>query len=103
MQPKELLKQLKGKQPPMVVDVRSGMEYRAGHLPGALHLPLWKVLFRMTGVLPQDKARQLVLYCESGPRADLVGSMLAKRGYLVRYLDGDMAGWRKSGLPLEKA
>lgn len=102
MQPKELLKQLKGKQPPLVVDVRSGTEYRAGHLPGALHLPLWKVLFRMTGGLAQDKGRQLVLYCESGPRAELVGSMLTKRGYLVRFLDGDMAGWRKAGLPLEK-
>jgi rhodanese-related sulfurtransferase len=29
--------------------------------------------------------------------------MLSKRGYTsIAYLDGDMAGWRRSGLPLEK-
>jgi SulP family sulfate permease len=53
--------------------------------------------------LPQDKQTQLVLYCESGARAELVGSMLAKRGYSrIAYLDGDMAGWRQAKLPLEK-
>lgn len=103
MQPKELQKQLKSKHPPVVVDARSGMEYRMGHIPGALHLPLWKTLFRLLGVLPQDKSRQLVLYCESGARAELVGSLLTKRGYSkISYLDGDMAGWRRAGLPLEK-
>jgi len=103
MQPKELQKQLRSKTPPTVVDVRSGMEYRMGHIPGALLLPFWKVLFRMTGSLPRDKQTQLVLYCESGARAEMVGSMLAKRGYSrIAYLDGDMSGWRQAGLPLEK-
>ena len=103
MQPKELQKQLKSKTPPTVVDVRSAMEFRMGHIPGALLLPIWKVLFRMTGSLPKDKQTPLVLYCESGTRAEMVGSMLAKRGYSrIAYLDGDMPGWRQAGLPLEK-
>lgn len=103
MQAKDLMKQLKGKNPPVVVDTRSGMEYRMGHIPGALHLPLWKTLFRMLGILPLDKSRQLVLYCESGARAELVGSLLSKRGYSrISYLDGDMPGWRRAGLALEK-
>lgn len=103
MQPKELLKRLKTKTPPLILDVRSSMEFRMGHLPGAIHLSLWKVIFRLTGALPKDKAQPLVIYCESGPRAELVGSMLAKRGYgRIEYLDGDMAGWRRAGLPLEK-
>lgn len=103
MQPKELQRQLKSKTPPVVVDVRSGMEFRMGHIPGALHLPLWRVLLRMTGKLPADKSRPLVLYCESGARAQLVGSLLAKRGYArIQYLDGDMAAWRNAGLPLER-
>lgn len=103
MQPKELLKQLKTKNPPVVLDVRSGLEYRMGHLPGAQRISLWKVLFRLTGGLPKDKGQLLVLYCESGPRAQLAGSLLAKRGYTrIAFLDGDMAGWRRAGLPLEK-
>lgn len=103
MKPKELQKQLKSKSAPMVLDVRSAMEYRMGHIPGALLLPFWKVLFRLTGMLPKDKQVQLVLYCESGARAEVVGSMLAKRGYSrIAYLDGDMPGWRQAGLSLEK-
>jgi len=103
MSPKELQKQLKSKKPPMILDVRSFTEYRAGHIPGAQYLSFWKVVFRLSGSLPKDKAAPLVLLCESGPRAELVGSMLAKRGYTsIAYLDGDMAGWRRAGLPLEK-
>jgi rhodanese-related sulfurtransferase len=100
---KELQKQLKSKKPPMVFDVRSFTEYRMGHIPGAHYLSFWKVVFRLRGSLPKDKTTPLVLLCESGPRAELAGSMLSKRGYTsIAYLDGDMAGWRRSGLPLEK-
>lgn len=74
-----------------------------GHIPGAIHLSLWRVLLRLTGVLPKDKAAQLVLYCESGARAQLIGNMLIKQGYsAVGYLDGDLPAWRRAGLPLEK-
>ena len=103
MNAKELQKQLKSKNPPAVLDVRSGMEYRMGHIPGALHLPFWKVIFRLGGSLPKDKSARLVLLCESGARAELVGSMLAKRGYSkIEYLAGDMPGWRQANLPIEK-
>lgn len=103
MTAKELQKQQKSKTPPTVLDVRSGTEYRMGHIPGARYLSFWKVLFRLTRSLPQDKSAPLVIYCETGPRAEMVGSLLSKRGYSrISYLDGDMAGWRRAGLPLEK-
>lgn len=102
MTAKELQKQLKSKTPPTVLDVRSGMEYRMGHIPGARYLSFWKVMFRLTGSLPKDMSAPLVIYCESGPRAEMVGSLLSRRGYSrISYLDGDMAGWRRDGLPLE--
>lgn len=103
MQPRELQKQLRSKTPPVVVDVRSGMEYRMGHIPGALHLPLWKVMFRLFGALPKEKSTPLVVVCESGARSQLAGDQLRKRGFTqVAFLAGDMAGWRGAGLPLEK-
>ena len=37
MQCQELAKRLKSKNPPVVVDVRTGFEFRKGHIPGALH------------------------------------------------------------------
>lgn len=102
MQPKALQQQLKSKTPPVVVDVRSGMEFRMGHIPGALHLPLWKIVLRLTGVLAQLKERELVVVCESGARSQLAAEMLRKRGFRASSsLDGDMAGWRNAGLTLE--
>ncbi|PLX85940.1 MAG: rhodanese-like domain-containing protein, partial [Desulfuromonas sp.] len=46
MKAKDLAKRIKSKQPPTVVDVRSGFEFRSGHVPGALHAPTWRIVLR---------------------------------------------------------
>ncbi|BCA79990.1 rhodanese-like domain-containing protein [Desulfuromonas sp. AOP6] len=97
----DLNKRLQGQKPPCVVDVRSGFEYRSGHIPGALHAPLWKLLFRLAR-LPQDQQVPVVVVCEHGPRAEMARALLLKRGYRADLLDGQMAAWRKASLPLEK-
>jgi rhodanese-related sulfurtransferase len=97
MQAKELQRRLKANNPPTVVDVRSGFEYRSGHIPGALHAPMWKLIFRLTK-LSEDKNTELVLTCEHGPRAQVVQGLLKRRGYRkLVLLDGHMSGWRKAG------
>ena len=102
MQAKELLQRLKTKNPPTTVDVRSGLEFRSGHVPGAIHMPMWKIMFRLAK-LPEDRATELVLTCEHGPRAQMVQGQLKRRGYSkVVLLDGHMAGWRKAGLKTER-
>lgn len=102
MQAKELAKRLKGSQPPVVVDVRSGVEYRSGHIPGALHVPFWAVMLQRRK-LPQDREACLVVTCEHGPRAQLAMSQLGWAGYRrVEMLEGHMAGWRRNRLPLER-
>ncbi|AMV71520.1 rhodanese-like domain-containing protein [Desulfuromonas carbonis] len=102
MQARELARQLKSKQPPVVVDVRSGFEYRAGHIPGAIHAPALQILLRLAK-LPADKGTQLVVTCEHGPRAQLGRTFLALSGYRnVELLDGHMNGWRRAGLPLAR-
>lgn len=99
--PKTLQQQLKKKNAPLVVDVRSRMEYRQGHVPGALHLPFWSVPFKR-GQLP-PAGTPVVVYCEAGPRAVLARGLLLLIGVRpVHYLDGHMAAWRRAGLPLEK-
>ena len=101
MQAGELARKIKGGTPPSILDVRSGFEYRAGHIPGAIHAPMMKILLRLTK-LPKDKGQLLVLTCEHGPRARLVKSVLAKAGYAkLEMLEGHMAGWRQAQLPLE--
>lgn len=101
MQPEELLRRMKGEQPPVVVDVRTGIEFRRGHIPGALHAPTWKILLRLVR-LPADKNSELVVTCELGPRARIAKGILESSGYTaVTLLDGQMAGWRRAGYPQE--
>ncbi|BDV42789.1 sulfurtransferase [Geotalea uraniireducens] len=102
MQAKELARLLKGKEQPCIIDVRSGFEYKTGHIPGAVHAPGWKILFRLAK-LPREKEALLVVTCEHGPRAQLARTLLGSRGYRrVELLDGHMSGWRRANLPLEK-
>lgn len=102
MQPQELLKRIKTKHPPTVVDVRSSTEFRNGHIPGALHAPTWKILLRLAP-LPSDRGVELVVTCEHGPRAQLAKKMLSAFGYRnVELLEGHMSAWRQAGRPQEK-
>ena len=102
MQAKELAQRIKSKKAPTVVDVRSGFEFRSGHVPGAIHAPTWKILFKMAQ-LPEDKNAELVVLCEHGPRAQMAQGLLGMYGYRnTTLLEGHMAGWRRAGLTLEK-
>ena len=102
MQSKELLKRNTSKMPPSVIDVRTGFEFKAGHIPGAIHAPTWKILLKLAR-LPTDKNVELVVTCEHGPRAQLAKGLLTFYGYRnVELLDGHMSGWRRAGHPLEK-
>ncbi len=102
MQAPELMKRIQAGRAPAVLDVRTGLEFRQGHIPGAIHAPALKLLFKLDK-FPSDKSAQLVITCEHGPRALTAQSILAAYGFRnTELLEGHMAGWKKAGLPLEK-
>lgn len=102
MQASELAKRMKSNDAPPVIDVRSRIEFKLGHIPGAIHAPALKILLRMAR-LPHDKGTELVITCEHGPRAQMAQRILAAYGYRnTTLLEGHMAGWKAAGLPLEK-
>lgn len=83
----------------VVVDVRTGFEYRGGHIRGAVSIPLHLLPFRL-GALRGQEHRELVLICLSGHRSRLGGLLLQAAGFpRVTNLDGGMAAWRARGLP----
>ena len=86
---------------PTIVDVRSGREYRAGHVPGAIHLPFWLAFARADDIdAPKDEL--VVVYCAHGPRAGIGKAALSLEGFTqIRYLQGHMSGWYKANLPIE--
>ena len=86
---------------PVIVDVRTGREFEAGHVPGAIHVPFYTLLVRQDDV-PGPRDRPVVVYCEHGPRAGVARLALRLAGFTdVRYLDGHMSGWKRRGLPQE--
>lgn len=102
MQPEELAKRIASNHPPAVIDVRTGFEFRAGHISGAIHAPIWKILLGLAA-LPSDKQAEMVVLCELGPRAMMAKVLLGSLGYRnVTLLTGHMAAWRRSGLPQDK-
>jgi hydroxyacylglutathione hydrolase len=102
MEPQVLAGKIASGQPPAVIDVRTGFEFKAGHIPGAINAPAWKIMLRLVS-LPQDKQTELVVLCELGPRAMIGKTLLGFIGFSnVTLLTGHMAAWRRLGLPLVK-
>lgn len=64
---------------PTVLDVRTGLEFRVGHLPGAVHLPLSRLAFRARRDVPQE--RPVIVYCASGTRSLLAAFVLRRLGF----------------------
>jgi len=84
--------ELRGGRPPLVVDVRTTREWNAGHIDGAVHIPLGD-LARRASELPRD--RNVATICEGGYRSSLAASVLARAGLdLVVNVTGGMAAWR---------
>jgi len=90
----------------VVLDVRESDEWEAGHIKGALHIPLADLPARV-GELPitSDPASRLadqsppalVVVCRSGARSARAVSWLAQNGYDALNLHGGMGAWATAG------
>lgn len=101
IEPAELAAAIEAGRPPLVLDVRSEREYRRGHLPGAVHLPFWRIAARHDELSDASEIG-IVIYCGHGPRAAIARRGLEKLGYRrIRLLRGHWGGWRQAGLPID--
>lgn len=92
--PSELRQRIGAGSPPVVVDTRSGLEYAAGHVTGAVHVPFWAMPWR-GGELRAGKEDEIVVYCGHGPRAMMAAAALRRQGFTrVRLLRGHWARWK---------
>lgn len=85
-----------------VLDVREPAEYHAGHIEGAVNIPI-RTLAKNLDKLPADKATSIAVVCKSGIRAAYATMTLKMLGYNnVKDVVGGMLAWEKEGLPVTK-
>lgn len=85
------------------VDTRSAVNFRRGHIPGAVNVPINRVK-QTLNVLPTDKEVLLITYCGSieCPNAYQLMNVLVGHGYRkVKFFPRGLRGWQALGYPLE--
>jgi len=83
-----------------VLDVREDWEYRRGRVPGAISLPLGRLVAEAGG-LPRDKP--LAVICESGTRSLAAADFLLSQGFEgAASVRGGTSSWAHAGRPIEK-
>jgi rhodanese-related sulfurtransferase len=85
---------------PTVLDVREPDEYAAGHVQGALLMPLARTVeMALAAELPKDQP--VYVFCRSGNRSLQAAQALVAAGYQdVRNVDGGILAWTAAGLPV---
>jgi rhodanese-related sulfurtransferase len=79
-----------------VLDVRQQVEWDAGHIEGAQHIPLGELTERVSE-LPEG---QVLVVCEVGGRSGQAVAWLHQQGHDVVNLDGGMLEWEAAGRPM---
>ncbi len=98
--PPDLVAELAGDAPPLVVDVRSLAEFTGplGHIAEAVNIPLDTFAARVAEVT--DPARPVVLVCHTDRRSSAAAHHLLGLGLTeVEVLRGGMTAWTQAGLP----
>ncbi|WP_071515058.1 rhodanese-like domain-containing protein [Geitlerinema sp. PCC 9228] len=97
---------------PLVLDVRSGMEYKGGHVPGAVNLSLPRLMLGMMPLfrwmlpkwfrdLPKDQP--IAVMCLTSHRSPIAARQLVNSGFQkVWNVSGGMMKWQQLGLDVEK-
>jgi rhodanese-related sulfurtransferase len=95
---------------PLLIDVRSGLEYLTGHAPGAQNLSLPRLLLGLgiwRGFLPQwfralPHEQPIAVVCLTAHRSPIAAQQLVKSGFTMVYnITGGMVEWRRLGLKTE--
>ena len=80
-----------------IVDVREPGEYMAGHVPGAVLIPMGQLPGRVTEL---DRNAPVYVVCASGNRSATMTHFLRGEGFDAYSVAGGTSGWARSGRPV---
>lgn len=98
---RDLSAQLSAGSPPQLLDVRTAVEYGAGHIAGAVNVPVTALASRLDA-LPLDRSRPVVAICLSAHRSPPAVRLLRGHGFDAAQLAGGMLAWRLARLPEDR-
>ena len=86
----------------VIVDVREPDEYRSGHIPNAINVPL-SGFGGSLGQLEKYKSRPVIVCCRTSQRSARAALTLRQNQFAnVQVLAGGITGWQGDSLPVEK-
>ena len=95
--PRELHSMLEGGAA-LLIDVRETDEFAAGHIPGAVNMPLSRF---SPGDLPDPQGKIVVLQCAGGKRSGQALDQCARaQSAIDTHLAGGIGAWKNAGLPV---
>ena len=84
---------------PVVLDVREPWEFRQGHVPGAVLIPLGQLAHKVEEL---DPDRPVAVICATGNRSQSAAALLGQKNFKKIYnVATGTSGWARQGLPLE--
>jgi rhodanese-related sulfurtransferase len=83
-----------------LLDVRTDVEFLAGHIPGARHVPLADMQAQAASL---DREKPVVVYCRSGERSGPAADAFTASGWDAHSIEGGLLAWSEDGLPLDPA
>ncbi len=87
---------------PLIVDVRTSMEYKKGHIKGAVNVSYLGFGFKKR-MEKLDLTKDIYIYCQSMHRSPLAAKKLASLGYENIYdLEGGFKKWEEAGFEVVK-
>lgn len=96
---KDLTKEITQGKSIVLLDTRSGAEYKVSHIEGAKKIEFDD--FEIKDVEDIPKKSSLVVYCSVGYRSEKIGEQLLKLGYTdVRNLYGGIFQWKNEGFKI---
>ncbi len=86
----------------VIVDVSEPNEFKKGHIPKSLNIPL-KKLNDQIDTFKKKKVTNVIIACRTGNRSSAAARVLTKHGFEnVFTLSGGLLSWEKENLPMDK-
>ena len=85
----------------VLVDIREAKEFKAGHIAGAINIPVAKIMDRIAELEPH-REKAIIVADKVGQQSGAIGRKLQQKDFSVMRLTGGMMEWKNQNLPMVK-